>query len=88
MKPVRGIHALAFAAWVVLGAIGARPAAAGNAPPWMRAQLDAPLPAHDEKTNAVVLYAETTLTVQPNGKIKKLDRMVVKILRPTARRAA
>ena len=71
-----------FASWVVLCAIGARPAAAGNAPPWMRAQLDAPLPAHDEKTNAVVLYSETTLAVQPNGRIKKLDREVVKILRP------
>jgi transglutaminase-like putative cysteine protease len=48
----------------------------------MRAQLNAVLPAHDEKTVAVVLYAETTLTVQPNGRIKKLEREVVKILRP------
>jgi len=67
---------------MVLNAIGARSAAASDAPPWMRAQLNAALPAHDEKTNAVVLYAETTLTVQPNGRIKKLDREVVKILRP------
>ena len=48
----------------------------------MRAQTNAALPAHDEKTDAVVLYAETTVTVQPNGRIKKLDREVVKILRP------
>ena len=48
----------------------------------MRAQINAALPAHDEKTDAVVLYAETTVTVQPNGRIKKLDREVVKILRP------
>jgi len=65
-----------------LNAIGARSAAAGDAPPWMRAQINAALPAHDEKTDAVVLYAETTVTVQPNGRIKKLDREVVKILRP------
>jgi hypothetical protein len=62
--------------------LGVRPAPAADAPPWMRAQLTAALPAHDEKTNAVVLYAETILTVQANGKIKKLDREVVKILRP------
>jgi len=36
----------------------------------------------DDKTDAVVLYAETTLTVQPNGKIKRLYRAVVRILRP------
>jgi transglutaminase-like putative cysteine protease len=48
----------------------------------MRAQLNGALPAHDEKTAAVVLYAETTLTVQPNGKIKRLYREVVRILRP------
>jgi transglutaminase-like putative cysteine protease len=79
---MRGIHALAFASWVILSALGAPPAAAGNAPPWMRAQVDAVLPAHDEKTEAVVLYAETTLTVQPNGRLKRLDREVVEILRP------
>ena len=48
----------------------------------MHAQLNGALPTHDEKTDAVVLFAETTLTVQPNGKIKRRYREVVKILRP------
>jgi Domain of Unknown Function with PDB structure (DUF3857)/Transglutaminase-like superfamily len=48
----------------------------------MQAQVSAPLPAHDEKTNAVVLYSETTVSIQPNGKIKRLYREAVKILRP------
>jgi transglutaminase-like putative cysteine protease len=80
--PTRRICRALFGSWMVLGLIGTRFAVAGDAPPWIRAQLNAPLPAHDEKTNAVVLYAETTLTVQPNGRIKKLYREVVKILRP------
>ena len=67
--------------WIMLAG-GAQPAVAGDAPPWMHRQLNAPLPAHDEKTDAVVLYAETTLNVQANGKIKRLHREVVKILRP------
>jgi transglutaminase-like putative cysteine protease len=79
--PVRSWCLTILSAWIMLGG-GAQPAAAGDAPPWMHAQLNAPLPAHDEKTNAVVLYAETILTVQANGKIKRLDREVIKILRP------
>jgi Domain of Unknown Function with PDB structure (DUF3857)/Transglutaminase-like superfamily len=55
---------------------------AASAPPWMRAQLTAPLPAHDEEADAVILFQETVLTVSPKGKIKRLDRQVFKILRP------
>jgi transglutaminase-like putative cysteine protease len=65
-----------------LSLLGARLAVAGDAPSWIHAQTGATLPAHDDKTNAVVLYAETILTVQPNGKIKRLYREVTKILRP------
>ncbi len=57
-------------------------AALAAAPEWMRAQIGAAVPAHDEKTNAVVLYSETQLTVQAPGKMKRLDRRVYKILRP------
>lgn len=57
-------------------------AQAGNLPAWIAAQLSAPVPDHDEETNAALLYSETLLTVQPNGKIKRLDRRVFKILRP------
>jgi hypothetical protein len=66
----------------IVGLLGAELAVAGDAPPWIHAQAGANLPAHDEKTNAVVLFAETVITVQPNGKIKKLYREVVRILRP------
>jgi hypothetical protein len=55
---------------------------ASEAPAWMRAQVNAALPAHDEKTNAVILFEETVLTVQPNGKITRLERQVLRILRP------
>jgi transglutaminase-like putative cysteine protease len=62
--------------------LGARLACAGDAPSWIHAQAGATLPAHDDKTNAVVLYAETIITVQANGRIKRLYREAAKILRP------
>ncbi len=71
-----------LALWATAGAVGMQPAAAGDAPAWMHAQLTAPVPAHDEKTDAVMLYSETILTVQPNGKVRRLYRQAVKILRP------
>lgn len=64
------------------GLLGAPQAMAGDAPLWMHAQVNVPLPAHDEQTAAVLLYSETVLTVQSNGKIKRLDREAYKILRP------
>jgi transglutaminase-like putative cysteine protease len=54
---------------------------AASAPVWMRAQLSAPLPAHDDETDAVMLLSETELTVLAPGKMKRLDRRVYKILR-------
>ena len=60
----------------------ASPARAADAPLWMHALVNAPLPAHDEKTDAVLLYSEDVLSVQPNGKIKSLERRAYKILRP------
>jgi transglutaminase-like putative cysteine protease len=61
------------------------PTRAGDAPQWMRALVNAPLPEHDEKTNAVLLFAEDTFTVQGNGKMKRIERRVYKILRPDGR---
>jgi len=58
---------------------------AGDAPPWMHAVVSAPLPAHDEKTDAVLLYSERTVTVQSLEKIKTRGRDVYKILRPSGR---
>ena len=56
--------------------------AAGDAPAWMHALVSAPLPKIDEKTEAVLLYSETVLNVQANGKIKSIERRAYKILRP------
>ncbi|PYV48480.1 MAG: hypothetical protein DMG92_13570 [Acidobacteria bacterium] len=60
-------------------------AVAGDAPQWMHAVVNAPLPAHDEKTNAVLLYSETNVTVQSTDKIKTVVRRAYKILRPDGR---
>jgi hypothetical protein len=48
----------------------------------MHALVSAPLPKVDEKTEAVLLYSETVLNVQANGKIKSMERRAYKILRP------
>ena len=50
-------------------------AQAGDAPQWMHALVSAPLPAHDEKTDAVVLYSETDVTVLSTEKIKTHVRL-------------
>src|SRR6202795_1284604 len=71
---------------LALWAVGVpRAARAGEAPQWMRALVSVPLPAHDEKTDAVLLYAEDILNVQGSGKIKSISRRAYKILRPTGR---
>lgn len=59
--------------------------AGGDAPQWMHALVSAPLPPHDEKTDAVVLYSEDILSVQGNGKLKSVQRRAYKILRPGGR---
>src|SRR5215831_6348847 len=71
---------------VGLGALAfALPCRAGDAPAWMHNLVNAPIPAHDEKTDAVVLYSEKTVTVQSADKIKYLVRKAYKILRPDGR---
>jgi transglutaminase-like putative cysteine protease len=54
---------------------------AASAPAWLQAQLNAPLPDHDDETGAVRLYDENVLTVQANGRFKRLRRSVYRILR-------
>ena len=72
---------------LVLLLVGLAPSArAGDAPSWMHALVNVPLPEHDEKTDAVLLLAEDTFTVQGNGKMKRIERRVYKILRPDGRR--
>ena len=70
---------------LLLLVLAVRPAFGGDAPAWMHALTGAPLPAHDEKTDAVLLYSEEILIVQPNGKLKEIDRSAYKILRPSGR---
>jgi hypothetical protein len=62
-----------------------RARANNDAPPWMHALVSAALPAHDEKTDAVQLYAEKIVTVQSADKIKTQVRVAYKILRPGGR---
>ncbi len=70
--------------WIVIMA-GAPRALAGDAPPWMHSLVNAPLPHYDEKTDAVLLYSETNLTVLSADKIKTHVREAYKILRPEGR---
>jgi len=77
---------LGFAAIAVFcGSTGVSTARAADAPAWMHALVSSPLPPHDEKTEAVVLYSEDILNVQSNGKIKTVARRAYKILRPAGR---
>jgi hypothetical protein len=58
---------------------------AADAPGWMHAAATAPLPAHDERTDAVAVYSEDVTIVESEGKIKTIDRRAYKILRPGGR---
>jgi hypothetical protein len=58
---------------------------AGDAPSWLHALVNAPLPAHDEKTDAVLLYSEDIVTIVSADKVKEHVRAAYKILRPGGR---
>ena len=58
---------------------------AGDAPGWMHALVNVPLPAHDDKTDAVLLYSQTSISVQSADKVKETVREAYKILRPGGR---
>ncbi len=69
--------------WCVLASIlSAGIASAADAPAWMHALVGVSVPAHDDKTNAIQLYSEVQLTVQPNGRMVRLERYAYLILRP------
>src|SRR6267142_2694308 len=59
--------------------------ASGDAPQWMHALVGAPLPTYDEKTDAVLLYSDTNVTVLSADKIRTHVREAYKILRPSGR---
>ena len=60
-------------------------AVAANAPDWMRTLVSVPLPSHDEKADAVLLYSEENITVVSADKVKEQVRVAYKILRPGGR---
>jgi hypothetical protein len=61
---------------------GVMPALGAEAPKWLHALAAAPLPSYDDRTAAVQLYSETSITVQPSGKIQRFERKALKILHP------
>jgi Domain of Unknown Function with PDB structure (DUF3857)/Transglutaminase-like superfamily len=61
------------------------PESFADAPAWMHALVNTPLPAYDEKTDAVLLYSETNVTVVSADKIRTQVREAYKILRPAGR---
>jgi len=90
-NPVRLVPVIRAAAaslvWVIACVVFCIPNAfAGSeAPQWMHALVNAPLPTYDEKTDAVLLYSETNVTVLSADKIKTQVREAYKILRPNGR---
>jgi hypothetical protein len=86
---MRGIErgALLVGFWLAVWVAAMAPPAmaSSDAPPWMHALVGAPLPAYDEKTDAVLLYSETNVTVISTDKIKRHVREAYKVLRPEGR---
>jgi hypothetical protein len=85
-RPVVGFYKAAGTACLLLSMLAApRASANSDAPAWMHGLVNAPLPARDEKTDAVMLYAEKIVTVQSADKIRTQVRLAYKILRPGGR---
>ena len=78
---------LSLLCWIALSVAALAPlaAASGDAPAWMHALVGANLPSYDEKTDAVLLSSERTVTVISEDKIRTYVREAYKILRPEGR---
>lgn len=85
--PANKFKLLSVLFWALVCILACAPlcAASSEAPQWMHAVVNAPLPAHDEKTDAVLLYSETNVNVISADKIKKVVRRAYKVLRPGGR---
>src|SRR5215468_836872 len=59
---------------------------AADAPDWLHALANVALPAHEETTNAVLLYSEDVTTVRPDGRLRTRTRKAYRILRPDGER--
>jgi uncharacterized protein DUF3857/transglutaminase superfamily protein len=86
--PATNPRVVLIASLMMICAVAATPRAfaGGDAPQWMHAVVNAPLSPYDEKTEAVLLYSETNVTVISADKIRTQVREVYKILRPEGRR--
>jgi predicted transglutaminase-like cysteine proteinase len=82
----RATRRIAFLALASLGLLAFVPCATADAPQWMHAHANVTLPNYDDKTNAVLLYSETNVTVISQDKIRTTVREAYKILRPEGRR--
>lgn len=79
-------QALLALAMLSAGICGVAPRAlAGDAPAWMHSVVSVPLPPHDDKTDAVLLYSDEIISVQSENKIRTIVRNAYKILRPDGR---
>ena len=72
-------------ACILLACVPLALAGSGDAPAWMHAQGNVKLPEYDEKTDAVLLYSETNVTILATDKIRTTVRKVYRILRPNGR---
>src|SRR5579864_7483367 len=87
LRGCRFRRAVGLTGMAVLCAMATAPMSrGGDAPQWMHALVNAPLPAHDEKTDVLQLYSERDVTVQSTEKIKTTIRVAYKILRPGGRK--
>ena len=86
-SPQRPRRATDLLPWLIAAALvfGWTTRATADAPAWMHALVNVPLPAHDDKAEAVVLYSETNVTVLGVDKIRAQVREAIKILRPEGR---
>ncbi|MGH9641375.1 MAG: hypothetical protein ACRD3Q_03020, partial [Terriglobales bacterium] len=83
----RGIEHGKALFWAALVAVALVPRAAGSsdAPQWMHALVGVTLPSYEEKTEAVLLYSDTNVTVLSEDRIRTHVRKIYKILRPEGR---
>ncbi|HSZ63493.1 MAG TPA: DUF3857 and transglutaminase domain-containing protein [Terriglobales bacterium] len=68
-----------------IAALVPRAAASSDAPQWMHALVGVTLPSYDDKTDAVLLFSDTNVTVLSADKIKTHVREAYKVLRPEGR---
>ncbi|MBI3474763.1 MAG: DUF3857 and transglutaminase domain-containing protein [Acidobacteria bacterium] len=85
-RPPATRRAALFSVGVVVAFLSCLQSAwAGDAPQWMHALTSATLPSYDEKTDAVLLYSDTSVTVLSTDKIRTHVREAYKILRVSGR---